>query len=139
MTTHVEHITPVVKLNLKLWLILKSSLCNYSDAYRHIKGTIRVLNTTAMVEAANNVIVKVILKNFARFIDCITEINNTQVFNIKYISVVIPVSNLIEYIVIYSKTSLSNAGAVFYFYANNSNNNNDNNIVLFKFKVKITG
>ena len=92
-----------------------------------------------MGEAANNVIVKVILKNFARFIDCITEINNTEVFNIKYISVVIPVSNLIEYIVIYSKTSLSNAGAVFYFYANNSNNNNnDNNIVLFKFKVKIT-
>ena len=139
MTTHVEHITPVVKLNLKLWLILKSSLCNYSDAYRHIKGTIRVLNTTVMGEAANNVIVKVILKNFARFIDCITEIKNTQVFNIKYISVVIP-SNLIEYIVIYSKTSLSNAGAVFYFHANNSNNNNnDNNIVLFKFKVKITG
>ena len=34
--------------------MLKSSLCDYSDAYIHAKGTISVNNTTAQGAAANN-------------------------------------------------------------------------------------
>ena len=38
-----------------------------------------------------------LFKNCAPFIDCISEINNTQVDNAKEIDIVIPMQNLIEY------------------------------------------
>ena len=44
-------------------------------------------------------------KNCAPFTDCISEINNTQVDNAKYVDAVIPVHNLIEYSDSYSKAS----------------------------------
>ena len=34
--------------------MLKSSLCDYSDAYVHVKGTITVNNTATAPVAANN-------------------------------------------------------------------------------------
>ena len=80
--------------------ILKSSLCDYSDAYILVKGTITVKNTVA----ANNTNKKVIFKNCAPFTICISEINNTQVDNAKDINIVIPMYNLIEYSDNYSKT-----------------------------------
>ena len=46
----------------------------------------------------------VIFKNWEPFIDCISEINNTQMDNVKYIDVVIPMYNLIEYSNNYLKT-----------------------------------
>ena len=46
----------------------------------------------------------VILKNCASFTDYISEINNTQTDNAKYIDVVMPMYNLIEYSNNYSKT-----------------------------------
>ena len=45
-----------------------------------------------------------ILKTCAPFMDCITEINNTQVDNAKDLDVVMPMYNLIEYSDNYSKT-----------------------------------
>ena len=42
--------------------MLKSSLCDYSDAYILVKGTISVNNTAAQGAAANNTNKKVILK-----------------------------------------------------------------------------
>ena len=42
--------------------MLKSSLCNYSDAYILVKGTVSVLSTTAATAAANNGDKKTILK-----------------------------------------------------------------------------
>ena len=62
--------------------MLKSSLCNYSDAYTLVKGNIIVKNTAADgAAAANNTNKKVIFENFAPFTNCIVEINNTQVDN----------------------------------------------------------
>ena len=46
--------------------ILKSSLCNYSDAYILVKGTITV-NKTGTAAASNNRNIKVIFKNGAPF------------------------------------------------------------------------
>ena len=43
--------------------MLKSSLCDYSDAYIDVKGTIAVLNTVATSAAVNNVNKELILKN----------------------------------------------------------------------------
>ena len=34
--------------------MLKSNLCDYSDAYIHLKSTISIENTAAAVAAANN-------------------------------------------------------------------------------------
>ena len=85
--------------------LLKSSLCDYSDAYILVKETITVPNTSAATVATDNGDKKIIFKNCAPFTDCISEINNTQVDNTRYLDVVLPMYNLIEYSDIYSKAS----------------------------------
>ena len=77
--------------------MLKSSLCDYSDAYILVKGTISVNNTAAQGAAANNTNKKVMFKNCAPFTNCISEINNTQIDNAKDIHIVMPMYNLIGY------------------------------------------
>ena len=86
-------------------IMLKSSLCDYSDAYILAKGTITVNNTAAAGAAVNNDDKKVIFKNCAPFTNCISEINNTQIGNAKDIDIVIPMYNLIEYSDNYAKTT----------------------------------
>ena len=121
--------------------MLKSSLCDYSDAYILVKGTITVNNTAA---AANNTNKKVIFKNCAPFTNCTNEINNTQVDNAKYIDIVIPMYNLIEYSDSYSKRS-----GILWQYCKGIPAVNNNNVIVdvtynnltdsFNFKVKLTG
>ena len=66
--------------------MLRSSLCDYSDAYILVKGNITVNNTAAAAaSAANNTNKKVILKNCAPFTNCISKINNTEMDNAEYI------------------------------------------------------
>ena len=77
--------------------MLRSSLCDYSDAYVLVKGNITVNNTAADGAAANNTNKKVIFKNCAPFTNCISKINNTQIDNAEYIDIVMPMYNLIEY------------------------------------------
>ena len=71
--------------------MLKSSLCDYTNAYIHVKGTITVPNMTAAAADAKNAGEKVIFKNCAPFTDCISEINNIQVDNAKDIDAVMPI------------------------------------------------
>ena len=85
--------------------MLKSSLCGYSGAYILVKGTITVTNAAAADADANNANKEVIFKNLTPFIDCISEINNTQVDNAKDVDIVIPIYNVLEYSDNYSKTS----------------------------------
>ena len=42
--------------------MIRSSLCDYSDAYIPVKGTIKVLDTSAQGEAGNNTNKKVMFK-----------------------------------------------------------------------------
>ena len=84
----------------------RSSLCDYSDAYILVKGTITVANTAAAGAAPNNDNKRVIFQNCAPFTSCINRINNTQTGDTKYIDVVTPMYNLIEYSDNYSKTSV---------------------------------
>ena len=123
--------------------MLKSSLCDYSDAYILVKGTISVNNTAAQGAAANDTNKKVIFKNCAPFTNCISEINNTQIDNAKDIDIVMPMYNLIEYSDNYAKTKGSlwqyckdiparNANDIVIFAENNTTDS-------FKFKAKITG
>ena len=84
---------------------IRSSLCDYSDAYILVKGTTIVPNMAAAGAAVNNTNKNVIFKNFDPFTDCITEINNTQVDDAQKIDIVMPMYNLIEYCDANSKTS----------------------------------
>ena len=85
--------------------MLKSSLCDYSDAYMLVKGTMTVDNTSAAGATANNTNKKVIFKNCMPFTNCRSEIDNTQVDNPKDIDMVMSMYNLIEYSNNYLKTS----------------------------------
>ena len=87
--------------------MLRSSLCDYSDAYILVKGNITVNNTAADGAAANNTNKKVIFKNCAPFTNCISKTNNTEIDNAEYIDIVMAMYNLIEYSDNYSKTSRS--------------------------------
>ena len=51
--------------------MLRSSLCDYSDAYILVKGTITVNNIAAAGADANNTDKKVIFKNCTPFTNCI--------------------------------------------------------------------
>ena len=124
--------------------MLKSSLCDYSDAYILVKGTITVNNTASADADANDTNKKVIFKNSPRFTNCISEINNTQVDNAQDIDIVMPMYNLIEYSDNYSKTS----GSLWQYCKDIPAVNNNNAIVNFtennltdslNFKVKMTG
>ena len=85
--------------------MLRSSLCDFSDAYILVEGNITVNNTAGAGNAANNTNKKVVFKNCAQFTNCISKINNTQVDNAEKIDVVMPIYNLIEYSENYSQTS----------------------------------
>ena len=87
--------------------MLRSSLCDYSDAYILVKGNITVNNTAAAGGDANNTNKKVIFENCASFTNCINKINNTQIDNAEYIDIVMTMYNVIEYNDNYSKTSRS--------------------------------
>ena len=84
---------------------LKSSLCNYSDAYILGKGEITVNNIVATDADANNTNKKVIFKNCASFTECISTINNNRVDDAKCIDIIMSMYNLMEYSDNYSKTS----------------------------------
>ena len=84
--------------------MLRSSLCDYSDAYILVKGNISV-NNTGTAAAPTNRNKRVIFKNCAPFSSCKTKINNTQIDDAGYIDIVIPMYKLIEYRNNYSKTS----------------------------------
>ena len=116
--------------------MLKSSLCDYSDAYILVKGAITIAGAgdNAAARQADERDKGVVFKNCAPFTNCISEINNTQVDNAKDIDIVMPMYNLIEYCDHYAKTS----GSLWQYYRAEPNNNLADS-ESFKFKVKITG
>ena len=118
--------------------MLKSGLCDYSDAYILAKGTITVNNTAAADADANNTHKKVIFKN------TLNTFNNTQIDNAKDIDIVMPMYNLIEYSDNCAKTSES----VWQYCKDIPAVDNNNGIVnfaenyladSFNFKVRMTG
>ena len=89
--------------------MLKLSLCDYSDSYILVSGTIAIDGAGAddaakRLDKRNK---RVIFKKCTPFTDCISEINNNQIDNAKDLDVVMSMYNLIEYSDNYSKTSES--------------------------------
>ena len=124
--------------------MLRSSLCDYIDAYILVKGNISVNNTPAAGAAANNTNKKVIFKNCAPFTNCKSKTNNSQIDNAEYIDIVMPMYNLIEY----SDNYLETSGSLWQYCKEIQAVNNVGNIVgfnganatdSFNFKTKVTG
>ena len=115
--------------------MLNSSLCDYSDAYILVKGTIAIAGAGADAAArqADERDIGVAFKNCAPFTNCISEINNTQVDNAKDIDIVMPMYNLIEYSDNYAKTTES-----LWQYFRDEPNDNLADSESFKSKIKIT-
>ena len=81
--------------------ILMSVLCDDSDAYILVNGTMIV---AALAAGGGNNGIQVLFTSCTPFISCISEINNTQIDNAKYIDAM-PMYKLTEYSNNYSKTS----------------------------------
>ena len=77
--------------------LLRSDLCDYSDAYILVNGTI----TVTAAAGANNIREKrnkpLILKNNAPFVSCITKMNNELIEDAEDLDIAMPVYNLLEY------------------------------------------
>ena len=125
--------------------MLRSNLCNYSDAYILVKGTFTV---NGVVNGAENGILRsnrpVILKNSAPFVSCITRINGELIEDADDLDIVMPMYNSLEYSKNYRKTIWS----LYNYYKDelsdvtNPNNFANRNVVnseTFKYKNKITG
>ena len=84
--------------------MLRSNLCDYSDAYILVEGTI----TVTAAAGANNIREKrnkpLILKNNAPFVSCITRINGELIEDADDLDIVMPIYNLLEYSKNYRKT-----------------------------------
>ena len=89
--------------------MLRSSLCNYADAYMHVKGTITITGAgnDASARHADERGKGITFKNCAPLTKCISRINNTDIDTAQDIYIVMPMYNLIEYSDNYSKTSAS--------------------------------
>ena len=127
--------------------MLRSNLCDYSDAYILVKGTITV-TAPGVNNNANNIRDKrnrpLILKNNAPFVSCITRINGELIEDADDLDIVMSMYNLLKYSKKYRKTIRS----LYNYYKdelsddpddNNFDNINVVNSNTFKYKNKITG
>ena len=116
--------------------MLKSSLCDYSDAYIFVKEKITITGRGADAAArqADERDEGVAFKNCAPFTKSISEINNTRVDNAKDIDIVMPMYNLIEY----SDNDAKTSGSLWQYYRDEPDDNLADSEP-FKSKIKITG
>ena len=136
--------------------MLKSDLCDFSDAYIVVKRTITVAkkiftaddfeapnNTESNANATNtgndNALVnanvtntandnalgekKLVFKNNAPFINCISKIISVKIDNAEHLDVVMPMYNLIEYSKTYRETKCS----LWNYYRDERNQDTDDN------------
>ena len=122
--------------------MLRSDLCDFSDAYIVVKRNITVNkktftaddieapnNTAANVNATNNANnnafgeKKLAFKNNAQFINCISKINGVKIDNAEDLDVAMPMYNLLEY----SKNFRKTTGSLWNYYRDEPKSNTDNN------------
>ena len=116
--------------------MLKSSLCDYSDAHILAKEKIAITEAgdDAVARQADERDKGVAFKSCAPFTNSTSEINNTQIDNCKDIDTIIRMYNLIEYSDNYAKTS----GSLWHYYRDEPNENLADS-ESFKSKIKISG
>ena len=115
--------------------VIKTNLCDYSDAYILVTGDIKVAN----IAADNNVA----FKNCAPFTRCVTHVNGEHVKTAENLDIIMPMYNLIEY----SDNYADSSGSLYQFKRDESpmnNAGNPNNVALdnstsFKYKASLLG
>ena len=75
-----------------------------------------------MMQIIMDLVKKVVFKNNAPFINCITKINGIKIDNAEDLDVVMPMYNLLEYSKNYKKTT----GSLWNYYRDEPNNNTNN-------------
>ena len=103
--------------------MLRSGLCDFSDAYIVAKETITVVRPN---NAKRN--------KAAAFINCISKINGIKVDNAEDLEVVLPMYNLLEY----SKNYRKATGSLWNYYRDEPSNPLSSNSESFKHKTRIT-
>ena len=129
--------------------MLRSDLCDYSDAYIVVEEDITLTKTNGR----EIIVIRkrfLAFKNNAPFTNCISKINNVLIDNAEDLDTVMPMYNLLEYSKNYRKTT----GSLWNYYRNEPNNprlNDDDpptinyyvkpitNSESFKYKSSITG
>ena len=132
--------------------MLRSDLCDFSDAYIVVKGTMTLTKTNGreIIDIRNRFLA---FKNNAPFTNCISKINNVLIDNAEDLDVVMPMYDLIQYSKNYRKTT----GSLWNHYRDEANSpplnppvgNNPltinynadpiTNSASFKYKTSITG
>ena len=125
----------------------RSNLCDYSDAYILVKGTITV-TAPGVNNNADNIRDKrnrpLILKINAPFVSCIARINGELIEDADDLDIVMSMHNLLEY----SKNYIKTIGSLYNYYtdelSDDADDNSSANINVvsseaFKYKNKITG
>ena len=110
--------------------MLRSDLCDFSDAYIVVKGTI-TLDGAANANKRNK---STAFKNNAPFISCIFNINNTFIDNAEDLDVLMPIYNLLEYSKNYRKTT----GSLRNYYRDEPSYPHSLDSEFFKYKTSIT-
>ena len=113
--------------------VLKPNLCDYTEVYILVDGTIRA--------AAANANTRLALKNCAPFTKCNLEINDEHVDTAENLDIVIPIYNLIEY-----SDNYQDSSATLYQYKRDEPPEGDpipnlavGNSSYFKYKVELLG
>ena len=112
--------------------MLRSDLCDYSDAYIVVKGR-------RVIDIRNRFLA---FKNNASFTNCMSKIKNVLIDNAEDLDIVMPMDNLLEYSKNYRKTT----GSFWNYYRDEPNNPPDDNYNAnpitnsesFKYKSSIT-
>ena len=105
--------------------MLRSDVCDYSDAHIVVKETITVLRPNATKENKS-----VAFKNNAPFTNCISKINGIKIDNAEDLDVVMPMYNLLEY----SKKYIKTTGSLRNYYRDEPSNPLSSDSESFKYK-----
>ena len=108
--------------------MLRSDLCDFSDAYIVVKGTITVVRPN---NAKRNKAVT--FKNNAPFINCISKVNGVKIDNAEDLDVVMPIYDRLEYSKNYKKVT----GSLSNYYRDEPTNPFYSNSQSFKYKKSI--
>ena len=81
--------------------MLRSDLCDFSDTYIVVKGTMALEGDND----ANKQKTNLAFKNNAPFINCVLKINGVKIDKAEDLDVVMPMYNLLEYSKNYRKTT----------------------------------
>ena len=111
--------------------ILRSDLCDFSDAHIVVKGDITLEGDNDANKRNKNLA----FKNSAPFINCISKINDVKINNAEDLDVVMPMYSLLEYSKNFRKTTEN----LWNYYRDEPSNLLSYNSESFKYKTNIVG